>query len=113
MSTKSQLDALATVRLSEQESDVREALELAPMSGLTNAQLMGWTGYSQNTISSRVSLLREKGIVKDSGRTRENPLSGAQQTVWVLGDDSYKVTRHRLAKLRKLADELGFDLVPR
>lgn len=60
-----------------------------------------------------ISQLRTAGRVMDSGRQEWNARHSAKQNVWVEGDDTAVIRAQRIKKLRKLADELGFDVVER
>lgn len=52
--------------------------------------------------------IRQQGIVQDSGVKRSNWKGNANQNVWTLGDDRDVVLAHKIIKLHKLADELGY-----
>lgn len=54
------------------------------LKGLTLFELADVLQWPINCVSGRVTELRKRGWIKDSGLTRMNPHSGKQCTVWVI-----------------------------
>ena len=51
--------------------------------GATDAQIRKATGLGENSYRARRIRLVERGLVRDSGTTRENPESKKRAVVWV------------------------------
>lgn len=62
------------------ENIVAEAIRVAGMTGLTWDEIHERTQIDKASISPRLAPLRRKGIIKDSGGTRNG------QSVWIPGD---------------------------
>jgi len=63
---------------------VLDLLAQAGAAGLTNGELSNITGLRDMTLWPRVSVLKKRGKLRDSRRTRPSPITGVRMTVWVL-----------------------------
>jgi predicted transcriptional regulator len=109
MSTEAQIEAYVALDLKGQSLDAYDVIALTGPSTYDEVELL--TGMLRVSARRAVNNLRNAGIVKDSGTKRLGD-SGANQTVWELGDDRTIVREHQIASVRNQARRLGFDLVP-
>lgn len=113
MTTEAQLQSNAT---HDHEGSMAEVLDfvkrLPDGIGTTNSEAENTLRLDRLTVCSALANLRIAGKLRDSGYKRMGA-HGKPQTVWVLGDDRHVVLKHRLTKLYKLADSLGFNVIPK
>ena len=80
---RTQLEAYASIKESLSTRRLKVLQAIKRNRGATLFELVGLLGWPINCISGRVTELKQKGLVMDSGRRKINPLSNKKGAVFV------------------------------
>jgi predicted transcriptional regulator len=78
---KTSHDAAVSMLLTASGMMARILIALRSAGPATRTEISRMTGFSDYQTSKRVSDLANKGLIRDTGKTRAGP-SGREQTVW-------------------------------
>lgn len=62
------------------------------------------------SMTGRLAELHRMGEIMDSKRTRTNPETGCEQTVWIIGDESVEWLIERIGQASQLVQDLQAEL---